>query len=370
MNDRWRQKTLVYRRSRRRAVLLFAIFCLVFLPAKKVDASPGLARATNASGLVEAVNVLRAAYGLPALRVSNALMAAAQAQSEYQATIGTATHTGANGSRPHDRAVASGYGRGSSVFVSENIATGNQMSPQRAVEIWQGDAPHLNTMLSPNALDIGAGTANAGNTVYYTLLTGYVAGEGSGGSGIAPPPPGATSAPGSTAGSTAPAGSPAPTLAVVQPVTVATPRPDGAIIHEVEPGQALWSIADAYKINLADLLALNGMTDSAVIYPGEKLLVKAADKTPTITASEDLETHTPVPPTATRRPTRTATPPAATPTPIEVETPAPVEAPTTQALLTVQDTREGKDPLLVVIAVLLFTGASLVAAGSVLKRNT
>ncbi|MCK5429875.1 MAG: CAP domain-containing protein, partial [Anaerolineales bacterium] len=138
--------------------------------------------ASSPSEVIQLVNQLRKANGLPAYQVNSALMAAAQAHSEYQAAVGSVTHTGSGGSRPRDRAIAMGYGGGGAVFVSENIMGGNSMTAQKAVQWWQGDAPHLNTMLSPNYQDVGAGVAVSGSAVYITLDVGYIA-------GAAPPPP-------------------------------------------------------------------------------------------------------------------------------------------------------------------------------------
>lgn len=64
--------------------------------------------------------------------VNKALMASAQAHSDYQAEIGQVTHSGQGGSRPRDRAIAFGYGGGATVYVSENIAGGMNMSAAEA----------------------------------------------------------------------------------------------------------------------------------------------------------------------------------------------------------------------------------------------
>ena len=88
------------------------------LPALFTQPTSSSAQAGDAWQLIAEVNALRAAYGLSPYEVNNALMSAAQKQSDYQASIGTWTHTGAGGSRPYDRAVAAGYGGGAQVFVS------------------------------------------------------------------------------------------------------------------------------------------------------------------------------------------------------------------------------------------------------------
>ncbi len=128
------------------------------------------AQAGSASALIGAVNQLRAANGLPPLQVNSILMSIAQGHSNYQASIGSVTHTGPGGSRPRDRAAAAGYGGGGTIFISENIAGGANLSVSEVISWWQGDAPHLNTMLGSQYVDVGAGVAVSGNYVYYLSL--------------------------------------------------------------------------------------------------------------------------------------------------------------------------------------------------------
>ena len=130
---------------------------LVLVPVQSTRAAADQAKVASASELIQLVNQLRAANSLPAYRVNNALMAAAQAHSDFQAETGTTSHTGKGGSRPRDRAVAYGYGGGATVYVSENIATGTSLSAGEALGWWQGDSLHLNTMLSTSYRDAGAG---------------------------------------------------------------------------------------------------------------------------------------------------------------------------------------------------------------------
>lgn len=239
---------------------LWVVFALFFQVANATQ----LAATSSATALINQVNQLRQAQGLPAYQVNSILMNIAQAHSAYQASIGSVTHTGPGGTRPRDRAVAAGYGGGATIFVSENIAGGLNLSAQTAVSWWQGDDLHLNTMLSPNYQDVGAGVAEAGGVVYYTLDAAYVSG--------APVPPVDTAVAPQT---------PAPTLPVIIPAVASTPRADGSIVHIVQQGQALWNIAAVYGVSIDELLGLNGMSANAVIHPGDELLVKAADATPT-----------------------------------------------------------------------------------------
>jgi LysM repeat protein len=252
--------------------------------------------------LIAEVNSLRAAHGLPGYNVHPILMQIAQAHSAYQASIGTVTHYGADGSRPYQRALAAGYPVAGDLSLggifSENIMAGPNLTPKEAVAAWQGDAPHLSTMLSPNFNDVGAGIAVVGSYVYYTLDVGLASGS----------PVPYTPSVGETPG--------AP-VTYVAPVSVNTPLEDGSIIHIVKPGETLWSIAAAYGVKVDDVRSLNKLWSGALIYPGSKLIIRLS------------VTKTPVPPTptTTRRPTPTRPLyPTATGTVTLIPTPVPAAA--------------------------------------------
>ncbi len=352
-------------------------------------ASPQPAALYNASEVIQLVNQLRRANGLPAYRVNSALMAAAQSHSEYQAATGNASHTGKGGSRPHDRAVAYGYGGGAAVSVSENIYSGSNASAAQAVGWWQGDGLHLGTMLSSSYRDAGAGVAQADGVTYFTLVVGYVSGDqgqpgspgGSGGSPSNPP----TGTPGNQP---APAGT---AVAFLVPIQVATPRPDGSLVHEVQWGQFLLNIAETYEVELPYLLVLNGLTASTVIYPGDKLLIHPADPTPTVQPSPTLVDTA----TATRtvgRPTQTpasrtstsegqaaiaaANADAGSPSPGAVAASAGDQEDTANAPAgqlageSSAGSRGGLDPLLLVIGVLVVGGTVLMLFGSAVSRRS
>jgi len=342
--------------------LLLGWFCLSYRP---VEAGQSFSlQASSPADVIAAVNALRQANGLSPYKTNSALMAAAQAHSEYQAQIGSWTHSGTGGSTPRSRAVAAGYGGGVTVYVSENVATGTDMSAQEAVQIWQGDGVHLNTMLSSQYQDAGAGVASEGNVVYFTLDVGNVAGSSAGEPAAGPT---ATSVPGGSS-TQAPEPTPAPGQ-VVQPILVATPLVDGSIVHEVAEGQVLITIAEAYQISLQDLLALNNMTTKTVIYPGERLIIRLAQVTPTQTPAPPTATVFPTPTSApTRTPTPTMLPPPESPQPTEI--PPQGEASTGSASSKPLGTAITSDPLLVIIVVLIAVGIGLVVAGSILRRRT
>lgn len=109
-------------------------------------------------------------------------------------------------------------------------------------------------------------------------------------------------------------------------VLTATAQADGSLIHVVQPGETLWSIAVAYGVTVDQLKAYNNLSPTPVIFAGSKLMVKppfTPTPSPTITS-------TPAPPTRTPRPTSTAAPPTRTPTP--TLRPTPTKAPILPAL--------------------------------------
>jgi len=338
--------------------LSFVLPVLISLPSKSS------AQAGDAWQLIAEVNALRAAYGLSPYEVNNALMSAAQKQSDYQASIGTWTHTGPGGSRPYDRAVAAGYGGGAQVFVSENVAMGINLSTSRTVnEMWQ-DAIHLETMISPRYTHIGAGVGHADGWVYYTIVVGYIA--GSAGSGTTPEEP---SPPSETGTDT----TPLPTVVPVQPIAIAAPAADGSIQHVVQWGQFLENIAIAYDIELGDLLTLNGLSDQAVIYPGDKLLIQAGSLSPPDrirSAAPTGETE----PTSFSTATATAKPAISTPTPVAVAMssltqPSPTALFTSENQGSAADQPGNVDYLLYAVFGLALTGIAMILLGSALKRR-
>jgi len=317
-------------------VLLLLLLCLSSLPAR--------AQAGDPYSLVAAVNQLRAVNGLPELQMNSILMGIAQGHSDYQAAIGEVTHYGPGGSRPRDRAYAAGYGGGNNFFISENIAGGTNLSVSEVIVWWQGDDPHLNTMLGPNYQEIGAGVAvGGGDVVYYTIDTAYVAG------GSYSPP------------ATSISGTPGATAIPIYYVTIATPQADGSVVHIVLSGQTLITIAQAYGVSVAEIKALNYLTGDD-IYVGDPLIIRPAGtpsptETPTATVTA---THIASP---TRHPTRTptASPPSVLVGATEAATPTP--ASTGQASDVVGNILVGA------IAVLGIGGVALMLVGGLLRRR-
>jgi LysM repeat protein len=104
---------------------------------------------------------------------------------------------------------------------------------------------------------------------------------------------------------------PSPTPRPLTPVEKLTPASDGNYYHVIQSGETLLWIAGIYNINLADLLAWNGLSSDSIIIPEQKLLLQV---TPPVTASATAgpPTFTPnIEPTFTPRPktpTRTPSP--------------------------------------------------------------
>ena len=100
---------------------------------------------------------------------------------------------------------------------------------------------------------------------------------------------------------------PSPTLSNIQKLT---PEADGNYYHTVQSGETLSWIASLYEVPLGDLMSWNGMNNTSVIRPGQKLLLQI---TPPATAT------VPVTPTiAVSTPSPSMTPPLPTETPVVI----------------------------------------------------
>ena len=275
-------------------MLAHALFLLAFLVT--LLAAPGsTVRAADPTPqeLIAAVNALRASEGLPAYTFDSGLSSYAQAQADYMASTGTLTHTRPDGSVPW----ASG--------LKENIAYGQQMTPDIAVnQVWT-DALHHDPMVLPGGA-VGAGVAGGGGNIYFSLVV----------------------RPSGVAAATQPAQPPTQSssgqVAQVVPTATATVAvgADGAITHVVVTGDTLTSIAAKYGVTVDEIKRLNNIGDDNLIFLGTTLIIRAANTatpTPEPSATPSPETPTGTP-TATEQAPATQTPtptlaPTATPTP-------------------------------------------------------
>jgi uncharacterized protein YkwD len=328
-----------------RKIVHFSAILSAILLAALAGVSVGLAQAGDPYSLIEAVNGLRAANGLPAYQENAILMSIAQDQTDYQAAIGECTHTGAGGTTPKQRAVAAGYGGGATFFLSENFVCGKNLSVDGAVSSWLQDAPHTQTMLGASYVEVGAGVSVAGDFVYYTLDVAYIAGGGN----YIPPN---TITPGG------------PTPLPYDAVQTVTPMPDGSLVHTVLAGQNLSLIAKAYGVLVPEIKDLNNLT-SDNIYVGDKLLIRKAS-TPGPTSTATATSTATKAATPTLRPTRTSTP-SMTPQRTTTET-------SLAPLIAGKSIGSRADPLgyvlMIAIVGLGAGGIILMVVGSLLKRRS
>jgi len=145
---------------------------------------------------------------------------------------------------------------------------------------------------------------------------------------------------------------PSPTPPPLTAIQKLTPASDGKYYHIVQSGETLYWIANLYDISLAELMAWNGMDQSSVLYPEQKLVLLV---TPPTTA-----TFTPVPATITA--TGTPVPPTATPSPTIAE------ADHSSTPVQTESVSADQPPVTGILSVGLAAGA-LVIAGLFLARS-
>jgi uncharacterized protein YkwD/LysM repeat protein len=251
------------------ALLAVTSALVSFGSARSAGFSSRPAQGSDAYELIDAVNALRLANGLPAYNVHSILMGVSQGHAEYMASTGSVTHYGPGGSRPYQRALAAGYPVAGNLaqggYFSENIISGSNLTAQEAVQRWLGDAPHTNTMLSTYAQDIGAGVATVGERLYYVIDVGLSTGS----------TPRYTPGPGGVF----------PTAVYYAPLVSTlypnTPAADGIVRHKVKPGETLWLIAITYGTKVDIIRAINGLAPDAPLRPGLDLVIfPAGTKTP------------------------------------------------------------------------------------------
>ena len=280
------------------SIITFLAICLN-LP------EPVQAQAGTAWEVLAEINAYRAANGLDPLVENQYLNISSQNHVEWMAETGIYSHTGIDGSTSTDRAIAAGYGGGTSVRVTENWARGPGMTASEVVyQSWATSSIHNSQMLTTSYDEFGAGVTldTDGMTVYVVNFGTVIGGS------IQQPADTTQATPG-------PSSTPAP---IIQPIVTSTPNPDGSVIHIVQYGETLWNIVEAYNINMPDLLAQNGLTEEDAIFPDQQLLIIPAntnlEETPQTTGTPMAETLTP---TLIPSPTETRTPfpsPSAMPT--------------------------------------------------------
>ena len=117
------------------------------------------------------------------------------------------------------------------------------LSVDTTVYQYWADATHMMPMTDSKYTHIGGGVTVVSGRVFYVIHAAYT----SGGS-YSPPAVG-----------TSTSGQPAATVPVVKPVVTATPGADGSIIHEVQPGQAVFIDDFAHNIAGAEAIGMRGI---------------------------------------------------------------------------------------------------------------
>lgn len=296
----------------------------------------------SAYELIIAMNTLRVAYGLPALVEDPIINAVAQSTAQIMAANNMSWHIG----DVRGRLAAAGYGGGATVWATENFAVGwGGMGIDEIMAVW-ADPDHMRPAVEAAYCHVGAGIATVNNKTYYILQAAYVSGQ-SCGSPSSPAAPGAYQ-PGTGSGlvpqiiipvkiatpdsdgrvyHVVQAGQSFWSIAIAYQITIqdietwnntsrntplqsgqrlyipgkntagyATPTPrgmvnlsapdaDGRIVHEVQPYQALLMIADAYRVSVERILALNGLQADWPLQIGQKLLISPGNVTPSPTLS-------------------------------------------------------------------------------------
>jgi len=278
---------------------LFLILALV-LPLARVRAESSV----SAGDLISLVNSIRTGNGLPALSVNSILMGTAESTAATMASYGSCTHIG----NVRGRVADAGYGGGSTVWATENIACGYTASLSD-IQSWWSDSAHMLPMTQPSYTDIGAGVVQSGGMTYFVVHAAYSTGGSTAGRD-------SSSSSGSTTSGTSGSSTGGNSISqYIFGVITSTPKADGSINHKVLYGQALSSIAEAYGVTVEELQTLNGLS-GIDIYEGDVLIIRKAP-TPTVSPTRT---------STLQRPTRTptVTPRPRTPTPTHTITPTPV----------------------------------------------
>ena len=272
-----------------RFLLLAAVLLLTLIPIGSVRSD-----ALSPDDLIQIVNELRRNNGLPAIDTDSDLMSAAQAHSDFLASTFDKNipsqekgHIGEDDSNVRDRVIAAGYNLAAGMNVVENWAGDSIDTTLTDIvyKTWALDDDQKANMLNEDAVAIGAGISESeSGSLYFVLNIGVQYGS-------------ENSASDTDSGvySTVPTYAATYAVALVQ---VVTPQADGRIVHIVDTGQTLWSIAAAYDITVDELKDLNNFSDEDVIAVGQEIVVQVgytATPSPTVTATVRPPTRTPVP---------------------------------------------------------------------------
>jgi len=330
-----------------RLILLLVLFAGSFYPAATVSAAPpsaGLEQSApvTAYDLIIAMNTLRVSYGLSALVEDPIINAVAQSTAEIMAASQMSWHIG----DVSGRLAAAGYGGGAKVWATENFAVGSNSSIDQIMLTWSDDS-HMIPAVNPAYCNVGAGVATSPNGMtYYVLQAAYLSTKACGEykSPSSPSSPGSST--GGNSGGVSQiivpvkiatpdaegkifhvveAGQSFWSIAVAYKITIkdletwnnltsnsplrlgqrlfipsgdtvgyitptpvgmvqiSPPGPDGKIIHTVAVYQTLTTISQAYGVEIAKILSLNGIQADWPLQIGQKLVISLGTITPSPT---------------------------------------------------------------------------------------
>lgn len=251
--------------------------------------------------LIELVNSLRSANGLPPLNVNSLIMGTAQSFADQMAAQELTWHIGGH----REAIAAAGYGTGKTVWATENFAMGYGAYTLANVQAVWSDDLHMKPMREAKYCDIGAGVATAASGMtYYIVQVAYTT-------------PGECEISDSSDDFSTKAETSTQTtadktndLTETNPIEIS----DEDLTHTVVLGDSLWGIAQTYQTNIEAIQTINNL-ESDEIYIGQKLLVPTSiysvmTKTALVTrmpTSTPQVTATPAASTGTLQPRSSAT---------------------------------------------------------------
>lgn len=157
-----------------RRVILFLVMLLFWYARNTALADdpktpPKLEISPDEKVILDLTNKARAAEKLPPLQPNAALFQAARSHTENMAKQEKLEHM-LDGKRVGDRVKAAGYDYKQ---VGENIAEGENVTPEDIIKGWLESKAHRENMLNPIFTEIGLGVAkSAKGRVYYTQVFG------------------------------------------------------------------------------------------------------------------------------------------------------------------------------------------------------
>ncbi|NJN54243.1 MAG: LysM peptidoglycan-binding domain-containing protein [Anaerolineae bacterium] len=136
---------------------------------------------------------------------------------------------------------------------------GTNLTAARGLTWWVNSPVHYNTLITTKYTEAGAGFARAGDINYFVLVVGQ---------------------PGNAPVQTVASADTSPAVLIITPITLAQPGEDGSIVHLVQEGQALWSLAAHYDVPLSDLLLYNALQADSFVHTGDEIIIRLAEGAP------------------------------------------------------------------------------------------